>query len=98
MTSASENFMHLVKSYILDKSIQLSDNLQTKKVTRSGKYGGLIYPNESFFMFIKCVEIVFSNILIAKAIMIYGDELVGKIIYCINKHSNVYTIVSSFFS
>ena len=49
ITSAAENLMHLVKSCSMDKSVQLPDNLPTRKVTRLDKYGGLIYPNESFF-------------------------------------------------
>ena len=88
--------MHLVKSCSLDKS-SLPANLPTRKVTRSEKYGGLIYPVESFFSFIKSVEFVFASLLTAKAITIYGDELVGKIVDCLNNNSTVHTIVSSFF-
>ena len=88
--------MHLVKSCSLDKS-SLPANLPTRKVTRSEKYGGLIYPVESFFSFIKSVEFVFSNLLTAKAITIYGDEIVGKIIDCLNNNSTVHTVVSGFF-
>jgi len=76
----------------------LPANLPTRKVTRSEKYGGLIYPVESFFSFIKSVEFVFSNLLTAKAITIYGDEIVGKIIDCLNNNSTVHTVVSGFFS
>ena len=84
--------MHLVKSCSLDKS-SLTTKLPTRKVTRSDKYGGLIYPVESFFSFIKSVEFVFSDLLTTKAITIYSDELVGKIIDCINNNSTVHTIV-----
>ena len=97
ITSAAENLMHLVKSCSLNKSF-LSTILPTKKATRSEKYGGMIYSVESFFSFIKSVEFMFSNLLTAKAITIYCDELVGKFIDCLNNNSTVYTIVSSFFS
>ena len=40
---------------------------------------------------------MFSNILIAKSITIYGDEIVGKIIDCLNNNSTVHTVVSGFF-
>ena len=96
ITSAAENLMHLVKSCSLDK-LSLPANLPTRKVTRSEKYGELIYPVESFFSFIKSVEFVFSNLLTAKAITIYGDEIVGKIIDCLNNNSTVHTVVSGFF-
>ena len=88
--------MHLVNSCTLDKS-SLPANLPTRKVTRSEKYSGLIYPVESFFSFIKSVKFVFFNLLAAKVITIYGDELVGKIIDCINNNSTVHTVISSFF-
>ena len=39
---------------------------------------------------------MFSNIFTAKAITIYSDELVDKMIDYIHNNSTVYTIVSSF--
>lgn len=37
-----------------------------------------IYPVEFLFWFVKSIKFVFSRVLITKAILIYGDELVGK--------------------
>ena len=48
------------------------------------------------FLFVRHVEFVFSKFLTTKAISIYGDGLVSKIIDCINKNFTTISILTTF--
>ena len=96
VTSSASNLMYLVETCSLNKKEPLPAHLPTAKITRTEKYGGLIYPVESFFLFVKSIELVFSKLLTTKAISIYGDGLVGKIVDCINKNSTIIFILTTF--
>ena len=48
------------------------------------------------FQKVAILSCVFFNLLTAKAITIYDDELVGKIIDCINKNSTITFILTTF--
>ena len=89
MTSSTNNLVYLVEKRSLNKKEPLPAHLPTAKITRTEKYGGLIYPVETFFLLFRSIELVFSKLLTTKAISIYGDGLVGKIIDCINKNSTI---------
>ena len=47
-------------------------------------------------MFVRHIEFVFSKFLTTKAISIYGDGLVSKIIDCINKNFTTISILTTF--
>ena len=48
VTSSANNIMYLVETCSLNKKEPLPAHLPTAKITRTEKYGGLIYPVESF--------------------------------------------------
>ena len=39
--------------------------------------------------FVRSIDFLFSKLLTRRAILIYGDGLVGKIIDCMNKNSTI---------
>ena len=96
MMSSANNLMYLVETCSLNKKEPLSGRLSTAKITRTEKYGALIYPVEFFYLFVRSIEFVFSKLLITKNISICGDGLVGKIIDCINKNSTLIFILTNF--
>ena len=50
VTSSANSLMYLVEICSLNKKEALPTHLPTAKITRTEKYGWLIYPVESFFL------------------------------------------------
>ena len=50
VTSSANNLMYLVETCSINKKEPLPAHLPTAKITRTEKYGGLIYPVEYFFV------------------------------------------------
>ena len=55
---------------------------------RTEKYGWLMCIQSNPF-FVRSIDFLFSKLLTTRAISIYGDGLVGKIIDCMNKNSTI---------
>ena len=48
------------------------------------------------FLFVRNIEFLFSKLLTTKAISIYGNGLICKIIDCINKNFTIISILTTF--